>query len=710
MLPPTNLTSALGLACHNCDKLEEVQPKGDRTPLLSGIVVAYTLTTIFPEDCQKQHWPRHKALCKVLRSLEKDTTVARDLIATFLEGPQSLETLNRISISHKSQMVDLCEAALARPLGDDEYQVLSYEPRCIACARTDIVLRMEASKQDGIFRSLRSCAQCKMAFHCCDSHWDAGRALHQAPSTDLPGGLSQCEMNIQVRLDGEFRNIMPASRLRHYMWQFMARQQSWALLKTLSWEDVIAGDVWKSVVGVAPKFKPACVGLVSSLATTMMTILYALEQLNANLKWTTESTLTIHILGSPPEFDPSMLYMYESILHRLPSVKILHIVFCSPAVAAMVRVPSMARSICREVDVCAECSSGGATIFHHYATKHYEDYVRTEGSLFKLPDLAIATNAFLATNDSARWRRTIKMLIERRIPTVFTAYDQRTAGRDLELIRDCGAPLVPSLTMTKNPWGSQVMHPNFDKVAIFDASFFEAHPAKTTYEIVAGILRLSTKYEVNHLRRRALVHLSSAFPMRLWDWDFRSGGNRKSWSLGDQPAARLVSVIQLCRETDALWILPSAFYQLGELVVDATDIIHGVESGASRLQLNPTDQIAFLDGYFLQRSSATGIVRFLYHPVNIEGCAHPARCAKIRMRALNRVLHDDYGDFPTSPLGIWERQHWERLPDICSICSRELRLLHRQARDELWQRLPEMYNLPCWEDLEASKGAALGLE
>ncbi|KAJ7884002.1 hypothetical protein B0H13DRAFT_1462062, partial [Mycena leptocephala] len=51
--------------------------------------------------------------------------------------------------------------------------------------------------------------------------------------------------------------------------------------------------------------------------------------------------------------------------------------------------------------------------------------------------------------------------------------------------------------------------------ALFDyecrSRFFGAFPAKTTFDIVAGVIRLSTKYDVASLRNRALTHLSSAF-------------------------------------------------------------------------------------------------------------------------------------------------------------------------------------------------------
>ncbi|KAJ7729829.1 hypothetical protein DFH07DRAFT_703847, partial [Mycena maculata] len=39
------------------------------------------------------------------------------------------------------------------------------------------------------------------------------------------------------------------------------------------------------------------------------------------------------------------------------------------------------------------------------------------------------------------------------------------------------------------------------------ASFFERPPARTTFAILSGVLRLGIKYDVAYLRRRALLHL-----------------------------------------------------------------------------------------------------------------------------------------------------------------------------------------------------------
>ncbi|KAJ7670930.1 hypothetical protein DFH06DRAFT_1179205 [Mycena polygramma] len=468
-MPGSSSIAPLGLACQFCDKAQSVAHAP--TPLLrcSSCRRVYYCSS----DCQKNDWGRHKPLCKALKSLENDADLTAELIAPFPSSPQSdIAVLDRLSVSHKSQIMDLCEQFLGRPLNDDEVNMLSSEPRCLACTRTDLVLRTEArlSKSNARPRTLRPCPRCQMSFYCCDSHWDAARSSHEAPCEELPGGLSHCEINLQVRVDEEFRSVMTFSRLRANAWNFIPRQRSWTPLEGLAWDSTIGGDVRNSTVMAAMKEHiPASIRLVSSVATTAMTALYALEQLNIGSAWTNKTTLTIHILGGPPDFDPSIAYMYETILHRVPNVQILNIVFCSPALRALVTVPRIAKSVVKEVDACRACLPSGGTIFHHYVTKNYDDYVRSEGASFERPDLAIGTNCFLTTTDPELWRRTIKLLVARHIPSVFTAYDRRSAARDLDLIRESGANPIPSLTLVQNPWGAQTMHPNFDKVHGFHA-------------------------------------------------------------------------------------------------------------------------------------------------------------------------------------------------------------------------------------------------
>ncbi|KAJ7465407.1 hypothetical protein B0H11DRAFT_2006796 [Mycena galericulata] len=464
-LTTAHFTATIGLSCYNCNKVDTLSSQGSDLLRCSGCRRLWYCST----KCQKEDWRRrggHKALCNTLRSLESDAEAMAAVTKLF---PQSSETdayaLGRLSVSHKRQMVDLCEKELKRSLKIREFDILSYEPRCLACARTTIVLRVEArlSKSESMGSELIPCPRCGMAFYCCEEHLNIARPLHHAP--DPKGGPSQCDMNHRSRVDLEFIAVLTPVETKRLMWRFIRRQSMWSPLKGMDWEAVIGGDVRQAVAGTACAVQlSGCIRRASSLESTAMTILYALEHLNSNTAWTTKSTLTIHMIGSPTDFDPDLAYTYEAILHRIPRLQILHIYFCGPAVATVVPCPPVARCVTKELDACDECYPKGGTIFHHFVTKNYTDFVQSEGTSFEPPDLCLATNTFLRTQDPAQWRKTIKMLVDRGIPSAFTAYDRRIAERNQDVLRDMGAKLIPSLSLVKNPFGDLIMNPNYNQL------------------------------------------------------------------------------------------------------------------------------------------------------------------------------------------------------------------------------------------------------
>ncbi|KAJ7631592.1 hypothetical protein DFH06DRAFT_1337570 [Mycena polygramma] len=229
--------------------------------------------------------------------------------------------------------------------------------------------------------------------------------------------------------------------------------------------------------------------------------------------------------------------------------------------------------------------------------------------------------------------------------------------------------------------------------AIFDSSFFEAYPASTTPEVLAGVLRLSSKYEVEHLRRRALVHLSSQFPSKLEDWDRPRFGAR---------ASALIPLIELSRQCRAPWILPTVYYRLG---CDVETNLPLLLRGKGRL--SDDDHISFVLGSSRQREATRTVARFLYDPPTIAGCMSIERCAEDKLSALDAAA-DDCDACPCIPLDIWVEDDWDRLPGLCVVCLAALRVSHKQARQDLWARIPRMYGLPPREELEDLKKAAIG--
>ncbi|KAJ7186118.1 hypothetical protein C8R46DRAFT_1026003 [Mycena filopes] len=475
-MPPENITTGLGLACHKCERVLDPnnklfdQNKATSLSACSGCRIIYYCSDV----CQKAHWNDHKALCKVLRKIEEDLATTRDLAKAFrvpMPAEVSPAMLNKVSIaawrSCAKQVWDGIFKHANSHLDDDEGIVLAVEPKCLACARTGLILRVEArlSGGDASKLILKPCPGCKMAFTCSDAHWAAARDLHQAPDPELPDNLSQCRTNMQIRQDIDFRCVMSEKHFPVAMWWFIPRQEAWSALQPRTWEIVVGPGIAASPYGpvLGPTLVLPSVRLVSSLTTTTLTALYALEHLNSTTAWTKKSTLTIHVLGSLPDFHPGPAFTYEAILHLVPNV-----VFCNPEVGAMGFVPPGTDTVVRDRDVCSSYFPLDRKISHRYVAKHYDDYVRASGASFHPPDLAIAINCYLTANEPDAWRRILELLAARHIPSVFTAYDQKAAERDLAHIREsCGgapAEFSPGLTMVKNPWASLPMHPSFDRV------------------------------------------------------------------------------------------------------------------------------------------------------------------------------------------------------------------------------------------------------
>ncbi|KAJ7195081.1 hypothetical protein GGX14DRAFT_677475, partial [Mycena pura] len=53
--------------------------------------------------------------------------------------------------------------------------------------------------------------------------------------------------------------------------------------------------------------------------------------------------------------------------------------------------------------------------------------------------------------------------------------------------------------------------------ALIYYDFFEPSPARTTFVVLSAVLRMADKYQVVALRKRAVAHLSAAYPTPLVD-------------------------------------------------------------------------------------------------------------------------------------------------------------------------------------------------
>ncbi|KAJ7142087.1 hypothetical protein C8R43DRAFT_1238200 [Mycena crocata] len=231
--------------------------------------------------------------------------------------------------------------------------------------------------------------------------------------------------------------------------------------------------------------------------------------------------------------------------------------------------------------------------------------------------------------------------------------------------------------------------------ALLDPEFFKPYLHRTEFDTVVGCLRLrSHKYEVDSLRSRALVHLSSVYVTTLsWAERRRHGGNLIPGPIGSVSSSSPES---------AFYILATYFSDLGP------DIFHDAVHNSVPVRLSIPDQRSFLRGYHMQSvSSFNGILSSLFRPSTMEDCTTPARCPAERLLALNGATWH-LTTIPASPLSLWGTSDCD--DRVCPTCLASLKETLQASRQKLWDKLPAMYGLPPWSDLEALRTVAIGDE
>ncbi|OBZ65309.1 hypothetical protein A0H81_14762 [Grifola frondosa] len=98
--------------------------------------------------------------------------------------------------------------------------------------------------------------------------------------------------------------------------------------------------------------------------------------------------------------------------------------------------------------------------------------------------------------------------------------------------------------------------------ALYDGLYFQK-PAASDFPVIASVLRLSTKYLIEHLRQCCLVRLERDWPSTLLGWDQREKLASDDGRYNPRDCfAHPVLVIQLAQELHIDTVLPSAFYDL----------------------------------------------------------------------------------------------------------------------------------------------------
>ncbi|KAH8101839.1 hypothetical protein BXZ70DRAFT_1007079 [Cristinia sonorae] len=221
---------------------------------------------------------------------------------------------------------------------------------------------------------------------------------------------------------------------------------------------------------------------------------------------------------------------------------------------------------------------------------------------------------------------------------------------------------------------------------------------------VSTMIRLGSKYQIDHILQDAIYRLKKCFPVQLEAFRNSYTTTPAGHRLPPNPFAGLpihitlgdiIPVINLCRTHQFPSVLPSAFY----LAAGCTSqiLVHGSkDADGIRSTLSSDDIVRVLEG----RSKLHHSAAMAFHPAMSSTlsplCTNRAACISslefvVKIKLYERVTQGH----PILPLRTPRPlQKW----GICNSCSEHHASIWLENRKTVWAKLPEIFDLevPEW--------------
>ncbi|KAH8826504.1 hypothetical protein DL96DRAFT_1681549 [Flagelloscypha sp. PMI_526] len=238
--------------------------------------------------------------------------------------------------------------------------------------------------------------------------------------------------------------------------------------------------------------------------------------------------------------------------------------------------------------------------------------------------------------------------------------------------------------------------------------FFLPPPAGTHYHIVAGVLRIAHKYDCSIFRRRALRHLSIRLPTTIIDHahrDYISKPLFKDYDSSETNAYSL-DLLSLLYEVEALWCLPTHYQILTSWIPEhLPSVVNGAVLQSRHYKITSDMQITLIAGAeFLRREIISLMDAFSSASPECaqKGCQQPRRKLLTRLMKLH----------PSKIMDPWKNR-WFDLEiltryQFCQFCLEKVEHDFQNLRKRAWDRLPLVFDLPSWGELNEMKQNAVG--
>ncbi|KAF5340565.1 hypothetical protein D9611_007302 [Ephemerocybe angulata] len=217
-------------------------------------------------------------------------------------------------------------------------------------------------------------------------------------------------------------------------------------------------------------------------------------------------------------------------------------------------------------------------------------------------------------------------------------------------------------------------------------------------EVVAAMIRMGRKYDIEHVKEGGLSRLKRVFPQQLADWDrnFDEGEGLYLHTITCGPDERIldlaIKAIELAHECDIKSILPACY-----LIVcrdhtfreEDTPKIPATALGPCALGRAELLRLQLQTMY--DWPTALGVV---------EGCLQEPECLAIGKELM--VWLWQYARL-SQTFFQWKqvaKSYGYLIEDLCTICLSAARRNHDRGRVTLWVGLPAAFGLHSWNHLK----------
>nr|GAT51356.1 predicted protein [Mycena chlorophos] len=368
--------------------------------------------------CQRDDWSAHKAECKQLKKVNEK------------RGHWLADASQRLRHFQVEQA--LRYLVVADAVGTNPYSryppLISFGRKCQVCFRTEF----HAPEHD-----FTPCPKCKLAWWCSP---ECGAIF-----TDVAHTAEHCKDLSIVRTVDCFQATVDL----HPVYIPPSSLSGWKDYKKRIFPEFdFAADVTSWEFRRAVPNAAQAVDLLATESTSIVaTLLSALDIAIPNLA--RRKSLCIHVAGAA-ERELETQGMGEELLHYLPKLKTLTMIYVGPEVWDN-------GSEGHNFACMKECLPQGRRRFSIRRTMTYHAFTQTSTFRVNPPDLVAGFNTGMGEVDTVSWRNSLRVVLDRNVPAVFTAYSMMEGRDDTRLLRSMDAHFIKGLE--RNKWRGPIPKP-----------------------------------------------------------------------------------------------------------------------------------------------------------------------------------------------------------------------------------------------------------